>query len=82
MRALIGHGLVDVRGAGLWAGVDLDPRIGSAHDVAVDMLGRGVLVKDTHEHSLRLAPPLIIERDELELLVATLRDVLADRLAA
>ncbi len=55
-----------VRGRGLFAGIELDPRQGDARALAEALLGYGVLAKDTHGTVLRLAPPLIISRAELE----------------
>ncbi len=70
---LLGHGLTDVRVAGLWAGVDVDPAFGTGREVAERMLARGVLVKDTHGQTLRIAPPLTIQADDLDWAVEQLR---------
>ncbi|WP_125106693.1 MULTISPECIES: ornithine--oxo-acid transaminase [Gulosibacter] len=69
LESLIGRGVTAVRGAGLWAGVDIDPAIGSAHDVCLDLLDHGILAKDTHGITVRLAPPIIANHDEIALLV-------------
>lgn len=58
--------LLDVRGAGLWAGIDVDPSWGSGKDVCLALLRHGVLAKDTHGSTLRLAPPLTISREDLD----------------
>lgn len=55
-----------VRGRGLFAGIEIDPQQADAHALAEALLGYGVLTKDTHNTVLRLAPPLIIGRAELE----------------
>jgi ornithine--oxo-acid transaminase len=78
LRAMIGHGVLAVRGAGLWAGVDVDPELGTGRQVCERMAARGVLVKDTHGSTIRLAPPLVIEADELEWAVDQLAGALAD----
>ncbi len=52
------------RARGLWAGVDVVGRTG--RDVCEGLLRRGVLAKDTHGSTIRLAPPLVIERADLE----------------
>lgn len=52
-------GVVGVRGVGLWAGVDVDPRLATGRQVAEQLVERGVLTKDTHGSTLRFAPPLI-----------------------
>jgi ornithine aminotransferase len=54
-----------VRGRGLWAGVELEPRV-SARDVVERLAQRGVLTKDTHGTVIRFAPPLTISRDALD----------------
>jgi len=55
-----------VRVRGLWAGVDLADEMPAARVVCEALLGRGVLAKDTHGRTFRLAPPLVIERADLE----------------
>jgi ornithine--oxo-acid transaminase len=76
---LVGNGVTAVRGSGLWAGVDVDPRLGSGRDVSEDLAGRGVLVKDTHGSTIRLSPPLLVTEDELRFAVDTLAEVLTQR---
>ncbi len=60
-----------VRVRGLWAGIDLVGRTG--RDVCEGLLRRGVLAKDTHGSTIRLAPPLVVERADLEWAVEQLR---------
>ncbi|WP_033226736.1 MULTISPECIES: ornithine--oxo-acid transaminase [unclassified Streptomyces] len=55
-----------VRGRGLWAGVDVDPAFGTGREISERLLERGVLVKDTHGSTLRIAPPLVISEEDLE----------------
>ncbi len=76
LHALVGHGVTAVRIAGLWAGVDIDPAVGTARQVAERMLARGVLVKDTHGQTIRLAPPLVVRATELDWAVEQLKIVL------
>jgi ornithine--oxo-acid transaminase len=68
-----------VRGRGLWAGVDIDPRIGTGKQISVVLAERGVLVKDTHGSTLRFAPPLVITEAEIDWAVDRFAAVLADR---
>ena len=77
LAALVGHGVTAVRTAGLWAGVDIDPAVGTGRDVAEALLARGVLVKDTHGHTIRIAPPLVIRGTEIDWAVEQLQVVLA-----
>ncbi|MDQ4119369.1 MAG: ornithine--oxo-acid transaminase, partial [Actinomycetota bacterium] len=76
LGALVGHGLTAVRGAGLWAGIDVDPAVGSGRRVCELLAERGVLAKDTHGATLRLAPPLVVERSEIDEAVHALAGVL------
>ncbi len=64
-----------VRSRGLWAGIDVIGRTG--RDICEGLMRRGVLAKDTHGSTIRFAPPLVIERADLEWAVAQLRDELA-----
>jgi ornithine--oxo-acid transaminase len=66
LRGLIGHGVLGVRGLGLWAGVDIDPALGTGKQLSLLLAQRGVLVKDTHGSTLRFAPPLVISADEID----------------
>jgi ornithine--oxo-acid transaminase len=77
LTALVGHGVADVHGRGLWAGVELSPEVGSGRAISEEMARRGVLIKETHETTLRFAPPLVITRDELDLAVDTLAAVIS-----
>ncbi len=63
----------EVRSIGLWVGIDLEPGV-PARAVCEGLLRRGVLSKDAHERTVRLAPPLVITEDEVDLLVAALQD--------
>jgi acetylornithine/succinyldiaminopimelate/putrescine aminotransferase len=78
LRALIGHGVVAVRGVGLWAGVDVDPALATGKQIGLKLADRGVLVKDTHGSTLRFAPPLVITAEEIDWAVGRFADVLAD----
>jgi len=77
LQTLVGQGVTAVRIAGLWAGVDIDPAYGTGREIAEKLLARGVLVKDTHGQTIRIAPPLTIRATELDWAVEQLRHVLA-----
>jgi ornithine--oxo-acid transaminase len=66
LNALIGNGIVEVRGRGLWAGVDIDPQGRTGREVSMALRDQGVLCKETHERTLRIAPPLVITKDEID----------------
>ena len=76
LEPLKGHGVTEVRIAGLWAGVDIDPAKGTGREIAEKLLDRGVLVKDTHGRTIRIAPPLVIRATELDWAVEQLKLVL------
>jgi ornithine--oxo-acid transaminase len=78
LRALIGNGVVAVRGLGLWAGVDVDPRLASGKQISLRLVERGVLVKDTQGSTLRFAPPLVITAEEIDWAIGQFADVLAE----
>ena len=65
-----------VRGRGLWAGIVLKPEAGGARRYTRLLAQRGLLCKETHENVIRLAPPLVIEREELDWALDQIADVL------
>ncbi|NYT92851.1 ornithine--oxo-acid transaminase [Salinispora sp. H7-4] len=78
LQALVGKGLLAVRGRGLWAGLDIDPALMSGREASERLMRRGVLAKDTHGSTLRLAPPLVITEDETDHAVAQLAAILTE----
>ncbi|MFJ9372086.1 ornithine--oxo-acid transaminase [Streptomyces sp. NPDC101455] len=77
LRELTGTGRVTaVRGRGLWAGVDIAPAVGTGREISERLMDRDVLVKDTHGSTIRIAPPLMISREDLDWGLAQLRVVL------
>ncbi|MDX3214953.1 ornithine--oxo-acid transaminase [Streptomyces sp. ME01-24h] len=78
LALLTGSGAVtQVRGRGLWAGVDIAPEHGSGRQICERLLERGVLVKDTHGSTIRLAPPLVVSKEDLDWGLDQLRAVLS-----
>jgi ornithine--oxo-acid transaminase len=78
LAPLVGRGVLAVRVAGLWAGIDIDPALATGRRVCELLLERGVLAKDTHGSTIRLAPPLVISEDDLAFAVAQLAAVLEE----
>ncbi|MFI6370224.1 ornithine--oxo-acid transaminase [Streptomyces sp. NPDC050546] len=76
LTELVGKGVVGFRSRGLWAGVDIDPALGTGREVSERLMREGVLVKDTHGSTIRLAPPLTITGEELTGALAALARVL------
>ena len=77
LEALLGHGVVGVRTRCLWAGVDVDPGVGTGRMVCEALMARGVLAKDTHGSTIRLAPPLVVTEEDLDFAVAQLAAVVS-----
>lgn len=78
LSGLIGRGVVAVRGAGLWAGVDIDPALATGREVCERLMERGVLVKDTHGSTIRFAPPIVASVEDLDFAVDQLDSVLTE----
>ncbi|MFD3894117.1 ornithine--oxo-acid transaminase [Streptomyces cellulosae] len=77
LEALVGKGVTGFRSRGLWAGVDVDPALGTGREVSERLMREGILVKDTHGSAVRLAPPLTVTADELREALRTLEKVLS-----
>jgi ornithine--oxo-acid transaminase len=78
LEALQGKGLVGVRVVGVWAGIDLDPALGTGRDLCEALMHKGVLTKDTHGSTIRLSPPLTISDDDLDWMLGRLDDALGE----
>ena len=76
LDALVGHGVVAVRSRGLWAGIDIDPDLMTGREACERLLAQGVLAKDTHGSTIRLAPPIVIEESEVDWMTEQLAAVL------
>jgi ornithine--oxo-acid transaminase len=66
LRSLESPAIKDVRGLGLFAGIEIEPSFGDARLVCEKLLAVGVLSKETHDTVIRLAPPLVISREDLD----------------
>jgi ornithine--oxo-acid transaminase len=78
LKKLVGKGILAVRGAGLWAGIDVDPRLATGREVCEALLRKGVLAKDTHGSTIRLAPPLVVSKKDLDWGIDQLENVLRE----
>jgi ornithine--oxo-acid transaminase len=78
LTSLVGKGVQGFRSRGLWAGVDVDPAIGTGREISERLMREGVLVKDTHGSTIRLAPPLTITGEELRTALGSLEKVLTE----
>lgn len=68
----------EVRGKGLWVGIDFDPARVSARQIAKRLAERGLLTRETHGTVIRLAPPLVITRDDLDWAIEQVKAVVAE----
>jgi ornithine--oxo-acid transaminase len=71
-----GPHIKEVRGKGLLIGVELKPQAGGARRFCEALLREGILAKETHQHVIRLAPPLIIDRSTIDWALPKIRAVL------
>jgi ornithine--oxo-acid transaminase len=80
LRAEASPGAVsEIRGKGLWVGIELSPQAAPAREVCERLLEMGVLAKDTHETTVRLAPPLCVTQEDLEWATERILTALAER---
>jgi len=77
MRKLASPHIKEVRGVGLWIGVELHPDAGGARRFCEALMGEGMLCKETHTHTIRFAPPLVIQKKELAWALERIAKVLA-----
>lgn len=70
-------GIKEIRGSGLWWAVELDGTGRTGREVSLELLGRGILAKDTHTWTIRFAPPLTISEADLDHALTTIVDVLS-----
>lgn len=77
LRALKSPHIKEVRGKGLWIGLELRPEAGGARRFCEALMEEGMLCKETHTHTIRLAPPLVITREEIDWAMERLAKVLA-----
>jgi len=82
LESLVGQGVVDVRHRGLWAGVDVDPGLMSGKQLCARMAGHGVLAKDTHGSTIRLAPPIVASEADIDLIVEAVAAALHEAASA
>jgi ornithine--oxo-acid transaminase len=76
LRSIRNPLIKEIRGKGLMIGVELQPEAGKARAYSEKLMDLGILCKDTHEHTLRFAPPLVITRQEIDWALDRLEQVL------
>jgi ornithine--oxo-acid transaminase len=66
----------EVRGKGLLIGVELKPQANAARRFCEALQGKGILAKETHDHVIRFAPPLVIDKETIDWALPSIREVL------
>jgi ornithine--oxo-acid transaminase len=79
LRAEAPASVTEVRGKGLWIGIELTPEAAPARAVCERLMDMGVLAKDTHETTVRLAPPLCVSAEDLDWATDRILEALAER---
>ena len=77
LHAMRAPAISEVRGRGLWAGVDIDPRYASAREICEGLLAKGVLTTATHHTVVRLAPPFVISQEDLDLALDAVEEAIS-----
>jgi ornithine--oxo-acid transaminase len=66
LRGIRSRHIKEVRGKGLWIGLELTPGAGGARRFCEALMRKGLLCKETHVNTIRFAPPLVITREEVD----------------
>ncbi len=70
--------IIELRGRGLFIGIEIDPSMATAREICEALMARGLLSKETNSTVVRLAPPLIISKTEIDWAVTQIREVLQE----
>lgn len=77
LRGIKSQYVKEVRGKGLLIGVELHKEAGGARHFCAKLKDKGILCKETHEHVIRFAPPLVIRKEDIDWALEQISDVLA-----
>jgi ornithine--oxo-acid transaminase len=77
LKAIGSKHVKEIRGKGLFIGVELKPEAGGARKYCEGLKNLGVLCKETHENVIRFAPPLVIKKEEIDWAVEQVKKVLS-----
>jgi ornithine--oxo-acid transaminase len=78
LRQIKSKAILDIRGKGLFIGLEIKPEIVAAREVCLKLKEKGLLTKDTHGTVIRLAPPLVINSEQIEWAAQVIADVLSE----
>ena len=70
--------LSEIRGKGLWIGVEIDTKFINGRNMCKRLLKKGILSKETHASTIRFAPPLIIKKKEIDWAVLVIKETLKE----
>ncbi|HEC01128.1 MAG TPA: ornithine--oxo-acid transaminase [Sphingomonadales bacterium] len=76
LQAIPTNKITDIRGRGLFIGIELNKDLGGARSYCEALMTKGLLCKETHDHVIRLAPPLVIEKEHIDWMVDQIAEVL------
>jgi ornithine--oxo-acid transaminase len=68
----------ELRGRGLFIGIEIEPSLATARQVCEALMDRGLLSKETHDTVVRLAPPLVISKTEIDWAITQIREVMME----
>ncbi|MBY5837523.1 ornithine--oxo-acid transaminase [Rhizobium leguminosarum] len=77
LRSIRSNIVRDVRGRGLMMAIELEPEAGGARQYCHALKERGLLAKDTHDHTIRLAPPLVISKEQVDWAVSQIEKTIS-----
>ena len=78
LRAIRSPAVKEIRGRGLWVGAEINPEFAGARLVCERLLAEGVLSKETHHTVVRMAPPLVIAREDLDTALDRFEEVVSE----
>ncbi|MBC2734497.1 MAG: ornithine--oxo-acid transaminase [Desulfobacteraceae bacterium] len=78
LRSLKDPKIKEIRGKGLMIGIEFHPEVGGARQYSEKLMAEGMLCKETHDHIIRIAPPLVITRDDIDWALERIAKVLRD----
>jgi len=79
IRGIPSPHIKEIRGKGLMIGIELHPEAGGARRFCEALQTKGLLCKETHQHVLRIAPPLVIQKPEIDWALERLAEVLSQK---
>ncbi len=78
LQTIQSNKIVEIRGRGLFIGIELNKSLGGARSYCEALMEKGILCKETHDHVIRLTPPLVIENEHIDWIVDKIAEVLKD----